>query len=47
MKGSDSSGDYSQAIINSLEDELMVIDRDYRIIQAREVQARSGREILL
>ncbi len=33
---SGSSGDYLQAIINSLEDELLVIDRDYRIIQANE-----------
>ena len=30
------SGEYLQAIISSLEDELMVIDRDYRIVQANE-----------
>ena len=33
-KGRGNSGDYLQAIINSLEDEMMVIDRDYRIIEA-------------
>ena len=36
MKGYEKNEDYLQAIINSLEDELMVIDRDYRIIQANE-----------
>ena len=30
------SGNYLQAIMDSLEDELMVIDRDYRIIEANE-----------
>ena len=34
MKGQDK--DYLQSIIDGLEDELMVIDRDYRIIQANE-----------
>jgi len=33
-KGCGSSNNYLQAIINSLEDELIVIDRDYRIIEA-------------
>ena len=36
MLGYGSPGDYLPAIINSLEDELMVIDRDYRIIEANE-----------
>jgi len=36
MLGYGSLGDYLPAIINSLEDELMVIDRDYRIIEANE-----------
>ncbi|MFC1873987.1 GAF domain-containing protein [Chloroflexota bacterium] len=30
------AGDYLQAIIDSLEDELLVVGRDYRIIQANE-----------
>ena len=36
MLGYGSPSDYLPAIINSLEDELMVIDRDYRIIEANE-----------
>ena len=28
--------DYLKAVVNSFEDELIVIDRDYRIIQANE-----------
>lgn len=36
MKVWKSSNDYLQAIINSLEDELIVVDRDYRIVQANE-----------
>ena len=36
MKDCKGSGDYLQAVINSLEDELMVIDKDYRIIQVNE-----------
>jgi len=44
VKARGSSSDYSQAIINSLEDELMVIDRNYRIIQANEaVLTRHGK----
>jgi PAS domain S-box-containing protein len=35
-----SSDNYLQAIIDSLEDELMVIDRDYRIVQANEAVLR-------
>lgn len=35
-KGYEYSSDYLQAIINSLEDELIVIDPDYRIVQANE-----------
>ena len=36
--------DYLKAIVNSLEDELIVIDKDYRIIQANEaVLSRYGR----
>ncbi len=35
-QGSENSSNYLQAIINSLEDELIVIDRDYRIVQANE-----------
>ncbi len=38
------TGDYLQAIIDSLEDELMVVGRDYRIIQANEaVLVRHGK----
>ncbi len=36
MKSRGSSSDYLQAIIDSLEDELMVIDPDYRIILANK-----------
>jgi PAS domain S-box-containing protein len=36
IKGWGSSSDWLQAIINSLEDELVVIDKDYRIIVANE-----------
>ncbi len=39
-KGSGSSSGYLQAIIDSLEDELMVIDRDYRIIEANNAMLR-------
>ena len=35
-QGCGDSGNYLQAIIDSLEDELMVIDRDYRVVQANE-----------
>ena len=37
VKAYGSPGDYLRAIINSLKDEPMVIDRDYRIIEANEV----------
>jgi PAS domain S-box-containing protein len=37
VKAYGSPGDYLRAIINSLKDELMVIDRDYCIIEANEV----------
>ena len=44
MKVCVSSSDYLQAIINSLEDELMVIDRNYRIIEANDaVLVRHGK----
>ncbi len=44
MKGCGSSSNYLQAIIDSLEDELMVVDRDYHIIQANEaVLSRRGK----
>jgi PAS domain S-box-containing protein len=44
MKGSGKSDDYSTAIINSLVDELIVIDRDYRILQANQaVLSRYGK----
>ena len=36
MKKRENSNGYSTAIINSLEDELMVIDHDYHIMQANE-----------
>ena len=36
MNSCESSSIYLQAVIDSLEDELMVIERDYRIIQANE-----------
>jgi len=43
-KGCGNSNNYLQAIIDSLEDELLVIDRDYRIIQANEaVLIRHGK----
>ncbi len=43
-KGYGSSNDYLQAIIDSLEDELMVIDRDYRIVEANNaVLLRHGK----
>lgn len=32
----ESSGGYLQAVIDSLEDELMVVDKDYRIVQANQ-----------
>ncbi len=44
LKGSVSSSKYLQAIFDSLEDELMVIDRDYRIIEANNaVLLRHGK----
>ena len=44
MKGFASPSNYLQAIIDSLEDELMVIDRDYRIIGTNEaVLLRHGK----
>ncbi len=37
-------GDYLQAVIDSLEDELMVVDKNYRIVQANEaVLLRHGK----
>ncbi len=36
LKSSKESSDYLQAVINSLNDELLVIDKDYRIIHANE-----------
>ena len=36
VKSCRSSSDYLQAIIDSLEDELVVVDRDYHILQANE-----------
>ncbi|MFQ5997628.1 MAG: PAS domain-containing protein, partial [Dehalococcoidales bacterium] len=43
-KGYPNNGEYLQAIINSLEDELMVIDRDYRVVQTNEaVLKRHGK----
>ena len=45
VKGCGSSNDYLQAIIDSLEDELMVIDRDYHIIEANNaVLLRHGKQ---
>lgn len=44
MKGCENPDNYSPAIINSLEDELMVIDKDYRIVQVNEsVLSRHGK----
>ncbi len=44
VKGCGSSNDYLQAIIDSLEDELIVIDRDYCIVQANKaVLIRHGK----
>jgi PAS domain S-box-containing protein len=44
IKDPGSSGGYLQAIIDSLEDELMVIDRDFRIVVAnKSVLARHGK----
>jgi PAS domain S-box-containing protein len=44
MKGWKSPEDYSQAVIDSLEDELLVIDRDYHILDANEaVLLRHGK----
>ena len=44
MKVCVSSSDYLQAIMNSLEDELMVIDENYRIIKANDaVLVRHGK----
>ncbi len=43
-KGGRSTSNYLQAIIDSLEDELMIIDRDYRIIEANSaVLLRHGK----
>ncbi len=40
------SDSYLQAVLNSLEDELIVVDQDYRIVQANEaVLARHGKSI--
>ncbi len=39
-KGYESSSGYLRAIIDSLEDELLVVDKDYRIVQANEVVLR-------
>ena len=39
-KGCGSSNNYLQAIINSLDDELMVVDKDYQIIQVNEAALR-------
>ena len=36
-----SSGNYLQAFIDSLEDELVVIDRDYRIVEANNIEIYS------
>jgi PAS domain S-box-containing protein len=35
-KGRGSSSDYLQAIMDSIEDEIMVIDKDYRIVEANK-----------
>ncbi len=44
VKDFGNSSDYLQAIINSLEDELMVIDRDFRIIEVNQaVLSRHGK----
>ncbi len=44
MKRSENSKSYLQAIINSLEDELMVIDENYRIIKANDaILVRHGK----
>jgi len=44
MQSCGSSSIYLQAVIDSLEDELMVIDRDYHIIEANEaVLLRHGK----
>lgn len=44
MKTYGESSDYWQAIINSLEDELMIIDKDYRIVQVNNaVLTRHGK----
>jgi PAS domain-containing protein len=40
FQGHGSLGDYLQAIIDSLEDELMVIDRDYSIIEVNKAVLR-------
>jgi hypothetical protein len=37
VKGGERSSQYLQAIVDSFEDELMVIDRDFHIIDANEV----------
>jgi len=43
-KGYESSNSYLRAIIDSLEDELLVVDKDYRIVQANEtVLGRHGK----
>ncbi len=45
VRGSGSLGDYWQAIIDSLEDELLVVGQDYRIIEAnRAVLLRHGKQ---
>ncbi len=35
-KGYESSSGYLRAIIDSLEDELLVVDKDYRIVEAND-----------
>ena len=43
-QGCESPSNYLQAIIDSLEDELMVIGQDYRVVQANEtVLIRHGK----
>ncbi len=44
MKGCGSSSNFARAIINSLEDELMIINRDFRIIEVSEtILSRHGK----
>ncbi len=39
-EGSENSNSYLRAIIDSLEDELLVVDKDYRVVQANEAVLR-------